>query len=115
MRRYPVNHRNEGTLFTPERDNRTNLWYCKREPRIQIYADVWKGADDHENRAYLCVHESKKTCKDQKRMGITDGVIEPFFLFCPEKERKKQKRQSSFVKYMVFQKLLCLQSEADSL
>jgi hypothetical protein len=25
-------------------------------------------------------------------MGITDGVIEPFFLFCPEKERKKQKK-----------------------
>ena len=99
---------NERAIFTSQRNNRANLWNSKRKSWIQVYANVWQGADDDESRAYLCLYEFKETCKDQGRMGSTNGLIEPLFLYFIKKLHKKRKitpRNDYFVE------LLCLQSE----
>ena len=64
MRGYPAHVGDERTVFTPQGNNRTNLWNSQRESWIQIYPDVWQSANEDEGRADLCVHEFKETGND---------------------------------------------------
>ena len=42
---------------------------AKRKPRIPLYTDDRKSPDGNESRAYVCLHESEKTGKDDSQEG----------------------------------------------
>ena len=54
----------ERPVFSQKRNYRKNLWNGEREPRIQIYADVWQSADGNESGDYFCMYESEKALQE---------------------------------------------------
>lgn len=69
MRGYQTYSWDERTVFSQKRNHRKNLWNCKRESWITVYADVWQSPNGYESRAHVCVHEFEETGKNQAEMG----------------------------------------------
>ena len=106
MWRHQIHGGNERPLFSSERNNRKNLWDSQRKPWIQIYSDVWQGADGNESRAYLCVYESEKACKNQAWMAVGNGLIKDISdLLFLQKNDTKRKMDLIFAPWFVI--MLC--------
>ena len=58
----------KGSVCANERDRRAPL-RNKKKPRITLYTDDRKSPDGNESRAYVCLHESEKTGKDDSQEG----------------------------------------------
>lgn len=73
VRRYPPDPWQERIILSQKRNDRTGFWNSERKPRIPIYTDVWESPDGNEGRAYICLHESKETGKDEGQERVVLG------------------------------------------
>ena len=79
---HPPYPQEQGNLRPEEGDHREDLRDCERTARVPLYTVYREGTDGDESRAYLCVHELKKTGKDpcQKgARGTTDQGMSTYF------------------------------------
>ena len=71
-RGHPSYARYERSVRSEERDRRTSFGTAKENHGFR-YTQTRKSPDGNESRAYICLHESEKTSKNESPEGLIRG------------------------------------------